>query len=115
MNPYLIIAALVAVMAAGAGGFRLGVDHEKASEADKQETVQAAVDAANQSSAKAIAGLRPIYTTIQSEVQREIQTNTVYADCRHSPDGLRLLNQALNGGAKSPSGGELPKVDASGR
>ena len=35
MNPYLIIATLLAVLSAGAGGFRLGVDHEKASQIDK--------------------------------------------------------------------------------
>ena len=33
MNPYLIIACLVAILGAGAGGFKLGADHEVASQA----------------------------------------------------------------------------------
>lgn len=116
MNPYLIIAALtvflIAVAGTGYGGFQLGVDHEKASQIDKKEMVAAAVEAANETSAKAISALKVKNTTITNEVQREIKTNTVYADCKLTPGGLHLANQAL-----APSndftlgGGKLPKAD----
>ena len=116
MNPYLIIAALtaslIAVAGAGYGGFQLGVDHEKASQIDKKEMVAAAIEAANETSAKAIAGLKVKSTTITNEVQREIKTHTIYADCKLTPGGLHLANQAL-----APSnnftigGGKLPQVD----
>lgn len=111
MNPYLIIAALVAVMVAGAGGFRLGVDHNKATEADKRELVAEAVDAANVAAAHAIAGIKVTNQHIYQELEREIHTNTVYADCRHGPDGLRLVNEALSG-AQRPGGGQLPEADS---
>lgn len=114
MNPYLIIACLLAVMGAGAGGFKLGVDHEVAAQAREQNHIAEAVDAANNAAAQAIAKIKVTNTTIQNEVQREVQTNTVYAECRNTSPGLRLLNQALTG--DKPAGdGKLPKADAPGR
>jgi len=116
MNPYLIITALVAVMGAGWGGFRLGVDHQKATDADRQEDVRRAGEEAGKLAANAIAKMKPLQTTIQQEIQREILNNTVYVDCRHSPDGLRLLNAALTGGrAERTGGGQLPPPDAAAR
>jgi uncharacterized protein HemX len=115
MNPYLIIAALLAVIGAGAGGFKLGVDHEKAGQASKQEAVAEAVDAANNVWADKVASLKPTYTTIQNKLEKQIETNTVYRDCRLDPVGLQLANQALTGGAKPVGQGELPKADAVGK
>lgn len=92
----------------GIGGFKLGVDHEAASQARDQKHITEAVDAANATAAQAIAAIKPKYTTIQNEVQREIRTNTVYADCKLPADGLRIVNQALNGGAVAPDSGKLP-------
>jgi uncharacterized protein HemX len=112
MNPYLIIAALLSVLAAGAGGFKLGADHQLAAQAREQNHIAEAVDAANTAAAQAIAQIKPKYTTIQNEVQREIRTNTVFADCKLPADSLRLVNQALNGGAEAPGGGKLPGADA---
>jgi hypothetical protein len=112
VNPYTIIAALVACLGAGWGGFALGVDHQKASQIDKQDGIAQAVEAANKSAAVAIAALRPRYTTIQNEVQREIQTHTVFADCKLPADSLRLANQALSGGSEPAGGGKLPPIDA---
>ena len=111
MNPYLVIAFLVAVLGAGAGGFKLGVDHKKAQDLDQRELLAAVADEAANTAARAIAQLKPKYTTIQNEVQREIVTKTVYADCRHSPDGLLLANQALNGGAAPAGDRQLPKAE----
>lgn len=110
MNPYLIIAALVAVMAAGAGGYKLGVDHEFAAQAREDEHIAQAVDAANSAWGAKIGILKPKYTTIQNEVQREIRTNTVYTDCKLTPYGLRLANEALSG-AVSPSEVKLPATN----
>ena len=114
MNPYLIIAALLAIMGAGWGGFELGVDHQKATEADKKDLVAQAAEAAGQASAKAISQIRITNTTIQQEIQHETRTERVYLDCRHTPDGLRLVNAALTG-AERPGGGQLPKADPVGR
>lgn len=115
MNPYLIIAALLACLGAGIGGYRLGIDHEKANQLDQRELLAAVADEAANTAARAIAQLKPKYTTIQNEVQREIVTKTIYADCRHSPDGLLLANQALNGGTAPAGGGQLPQAEPPGR
>lgn len=120
MNPYAIIAAIIicitGVAGAGWGGFRLGIDHQKAADADRDKTVREAVDQAGQQAAKAIGKIRVVNTTIQQEVQRETRIEPVYVDCRHSPGGLRGVNAALAGGRPSPAGdGQLPAPDAAAR
>lgn len=112
MNPYLILVVMLGFMGFGVGGFKLGVDHEKAGEKDKAETVAAAIEAANQASAEAIAKIKVKNTTIQNEVQREVREKVVYSECRHSPDGMRLVNQALDPAALRLGSGKLPGTDA---
>lgn len=114
MNPYLIIACLVAILGAGAGGFKLGADHEVASQARADAQVAKAVDAANTAAAEAISNIKVVNTTIQNEVQREIRTNTVYAECHNTAAGLRLSNDALSG-SKSIGDSKLPTIDTSDR
>ena len=115
MNPYLIIAALLAMMGVGAGGFKLGVDHEKASQVDRQDVIAEAVDAANNAWADKVASLKPTYTTIQNKLEKQIETNTVYRDCHLDPVGLQLANQALTGGAKPTSESKLSNTDSAGK
>ena len=99
INPWLIVGLLVAwgVSIAGVGltAFDMGQDRAKASQAEKQALVAEAVDAALATTATAIAGIEIKHQTIRQEIQREIRMNTVYADCRHSPGGLRGVNDAL--------------------
>lgn len=112
MNPYVLLALAVAIAAAGAGGFKLGVDHEYTSQAREDKHITEAIDAATNASAQAIAALKPTYTTIQSKVQHDVETHTVYRDCKLSSDGLLLANQALNAGVIAPGGSKLPEADA---
>lgn len=111
MNPHLIIAALAAVLAAGAGGFKLGADHEVASQARAQEQLDKAIEAATAATAEAISKIKITNKTIQNEVRHETSTQTVYRDgtCNHTDDGMRLVNKALNPTrAVAVSGGKLP-------
>jgi len=110
MNPYIIIACLLAVIGAGAGGFKLGADHEQASQAREDQHIAQAVDAANAASAQAIASLKIVNKTIQNEVRREVETNTIYRDCVVPAGGVQLANQAL-AGAKPADSSKLPKAD----
>ena len=112
MNPYALLALAAAIALAAAGGFKLGVDHEVASRAREDEHITEAVDAANAVAAKAIADLRPKYTTIAGKLEKEIEIRTEYRDCKLSPDGLLLANQALDARAQAPAGGKLPSADA---
>ena len=123
----LILAALMACAGSAYQGYRMGQDAQIAAQAkaDARQAIEnqhiaEAVDAANSVMAKAIAELRPRYTTIRQEVQREVNTNTVYRDCRLDAAGMRLVNEALAGAparAASAAAGEgkLPKADTAGR
>lgn len=115
MSPYALLALTIGVFSAFAGagalGFNLGIDHERAGQMQRQDLVAEAVDAANNAAAAAIANIKIKNTTIQNEVQREVHEKLVYSDCRHSPDGLRLVNQALDPAAIHPGGSKLPSAN----
>lgn len=111
LNPYLIIACLVAILAAGAGGFKLGVDHEQAAQAREDQHIAQAVDAASTAAAQAIAQLKPKYTTIQNKLEKQIETHTVFRDCRLDALSLQLANQALGGGTTPAGYRQLPKAE----
>jgi len=112
MNPYILLALIGAILAAGAGGFKLGVDHEFASQAREDAHIAQAVDAATAVAAKAIGELRPKYTTIQGKLEKQIETHTVFRDCRLDPISLQLANQALNAGNPATGSSKLPGADA---
>lgn len=112
MNPWAILAVVLA-FGAGCGGSYLygmdvGADGEIAKQAKLDDTVRQVKEAAQQGAAEAIAKIKPRNVTIQQEIEREIQTRVEYRDCRHSPDQLRRLNEALTGRADAPGSGELP-------
>lgn len=117
MNPYAIIAALVlwGVSVAGAGwlGIDYGESRRIAQEKKTEDLVRQVQDATALAAAKAIAGIKPRNVTIQQEVRREIETNTVYRDCRVPAAGVRLADEALTGRPQpGAAGGELPRADA---
>ena len=114
MNPYGIAAGFILALATFIAGIKVGMDHEIASQSDKREAVAEAVDAANSVWADKVASLKPTYTTIQNKVQHEVETNTVYRDCKLSPDGLLLANQALSG-TKPTGESKLSTADTSGK
>lgn len=111
-SPWPLLAGLLLAAAAGMGGFVLGQDHEKAGQADRAQLTKDAVNAANEVWAANVVKLKPRYTTIQGKLEKEIETHTVYRDCKLPPDGLQLLNAALAGGAQPAGGGELPAPGA---
>lgn len=110
MNPlvkYGIAVAVVlgALYAAYSHGISVAEGRQAAAELAMQQTREAA----QQGAAEAISKIKVTNTTIRGEVQREIQTNTVYSDCRVPADGLRLANDAIQGrGAGTAGSGKLP-------
>jgi hypothetical protein len=112
-----LLAAIVAAGVAGVGGFWYGVgigqDRESAAR-ERIATVERSVkDEAMQGAAAAIAANRPRNVTIKQETEREIQTRVEYRDCRHSPDQLQRLNDAITGASRPAGGSELPASGAS--
>ena len=95
MNPYIIIAILAGYIAAIAGGFTLGVDHEVASQRRADKHIAQAVDAANNTAATAIAKIKVTHQVINQKVIHETSNSVVYRECVNTPDGLRLINSAL--------------------
>lgn len=98
----LILAAILAAVLSGAGGvwygMDLGRDRLLAQQAKESKIVEDTRELARLGAADAIAANKPRNVTIKQEVQREILTNTVYADCRHTADQMRRINEAIVGG-----------------
>lgn len=111
MNPWILLGVSMAWAATVGGAFFYGEDvgqaREVAKRAEVQEAIQAAREQAQQGAAEAIAKLRPVYTTIRQETEREIRTNTIYADCKLPAGGLHLANEALSGKRTQPAGGGI--------
>jgi hypothetical protein len=108
MNPYILIAIGIAWVAsvgfAGYKGADYGETKAKAEQATLDDALKQTREAALEGAALAIAANRPINNTIVQKVQREIQTNTIYTECRHTANGLRGVNEALTGKSSQPAG-----------
>lgn len=115
MNPWMLLGVVLAVAGAGGGGFwyGTGVGHDQciAERAKDEELVRRAGEAAALVAADAISKIEVKNVTQKQILQREIVENVVYRDCRHTPDGLRALNDTLTGGKRGTDKGELPRVD----
>lgn len=112
MNPWIV---LLAVLAVGSGGFKLGVDHELAQQSREEKLLNKAEKAMTDKAVDAIAALRPKYTTIQGKLEKQIETNTVYRDCKLDPIGLQLVNEALTSGTQTAPPSKLSKTDETGK
>ncbi len=105
MNPWLILAALAALAAAAGGGWHARTVYDKAEERDQLAAAIVSIQQDQQDARQisqglqeALAGLRPQFTTIRNEVQREIVEKPVYRDLGCAlPDGGRLrLDAAID-------------------
>jgi hypothetical protein len=112
INPYILLGLVLAWVAsvgvAGYMGDDYGVSRTIAQQKKSEDLVREAGEAAQLAAAVEIAKIKPRNVTIQQEVRREIETNTVYRDCRVPADGVRLANEALTGRAKPAGAGKLP-------
>ena len=113
---YLIGVIVAAAMTGGAyfKGRGDGADLQLAAQAKEQQLVEKVKQEAMQGAADAISKIEIKQVTIQGRLQKEIQTNVVYRDCAHTPDGLRSLNDALTNtdGPRPVSGSVLPPASA---
>lgn len=118
MNPVLIgLLGMTLSFAAGAWyGTGIGEDKEYAKRAREDAIVEKVQEATNKSTAEAIAKIKVRNTTIRQEVEREIQTDVRYIECRHTPGVYDGLNEALTGQRKaSASDSKLPGADKADR
>lgn len=108
--PAIAAAWLISLVLALAGGWRLGIDHMKASAADADKVRAETIAAAQQGAADAISKIEVRNVTVRQALQREIVEKPVFRDCRSGPDAVQLLNRAagIEPGASAADRGELP-------
>ncbi len=116
INPYAIIALLVAWVVSIGGAFwyggQVGEDHEVAKQAGIDKAIADTRKAANEGAANAIANIQVTNTTIQGRIQTIVKENVVYRDCKHTADGLRILNEAITGRPGTDGDRPVPRANA---
>ena len=99
MNPTLILAVLFGWLASigGAGwyAYGLGYDRHVAQVAAQREAEDKARAEALEAAAREVAKIEVKNVTIQGKVIERIRTETVYSECRHSPDTWKLIQEAF--------------------
>jgi hypothetical protein len=118
MNPYLLLAGLIAFAAAVGGAYwqgrQDGADHCIAEQVRDEAVAAIAGDAAASAAAKAISQLEVKHVTVRQTLEREVLTKEVFRDCRSGPDAVRLFNATLPGAdqpASAPGRGDVPAAD----
>lgn len=95
--PAIATAWLISLVLALAGGWKLGVDHIKASAADAEKVRAETIAAAQQGAANAISKIEVRNVTVRQAVETRIRDVPVYRDCRHAPGVLDNINAAITG------------------
>lgn len=116
MNPYLLLGIVVAFVASTGGAFfygqGVGKESLEAQQARENKIAQVAYESAQTAAAKAISEMEIKNVTITQPIRTEVRTRTVYSECKHTPDGLRALNNAITGRAEPVGSGQLPPANA---
>ncbi len=109
LNPWVILAGVLALAGAGAYGVHVGRGLEIAAHA-KEKSLEERIQ---QTLAQEVSKIRVVNKTIQGKVETITRENTVYRDCHHDPATLGLLNDILTGKVAEPTGGSVvPAADA---
>ena len=77
--------------------YERGIDSEKVKQQETQDLILKVKEDAQQGAADAIGKIQIKQITIRQTLQREILKEPVYINCKHTPDGLRAVNDALEG------------------
>lgn len=113
MNPWIIVGALVALIAASAGGARLGYNYATGKAAREEVLIQTASEAAQQAAAKEIAKIKIVHQTNQTRLEREIVHVPDFTQCHAGDAAKRVLDDALTNkaGAEPAGSGVVPGTD----
>lgn len=115
VNPWVLLAIVLALGASAYEGFRLGGDHEIAAQAKTQALIAVVKEEAQQGAAEAIGKIDIKQTTINRKIETITHENTVYRDCVVTPDvaGLLDASRANGDGADALSRSVVPAAGAS--
>jgi folylpolyglutamate synthase/dihydropteroate synthase len=113
--PALVVTLLWGASLAGTAAwfYEAGQDAELADQGQIEEARAETRAIAAAAAASAIAQIKVENRTIQGRIERVTVEKPVYRDCRHDPDGMRDINEALTRKRPEPgSGGGLPGTDS---
>jgi hypothetical protein len=105
IQPARIASLLVALIAAVAIGFKVGMDVKRGQWDAAKVAESEAKDKALKAAAEAIARIEVKHQTIVQKVRHEISKEPVFRDCTLPDSAVGLLNAAASG-ASEPDGGE---------
>lgn len=114
MNPYALLGGLLVWLATCGVAFHYGQTTKEDSILAQEQRDTRVAEIATKGAADAIAKIRVKHTTVNQALERTIQTETVYRECMHSPDGLRQLNEAITGKPSPASSRPVPGASAPG-
>lgn len=103
--PARMAALLVALIAAVAVGFKVGMEWKQGQWDAAKVAESEAKDKALKAAAEAIAQIEVKHQTIVQKVRHEISKEPVFRDCTLPDSAVGLLNAAASG-ASAPAGGE---------
>lgn len=111
MNPYFLLAGVIAWAASVAGAFfygqGIGRDSEIATQAREDKVAVIAREAAASAVADSISKMQVKNVTIRQQLETQVRENTIYRDCKLDPAIQRLLNSSpgIAPAASAASGG----------
>jgi len=94
MNPWLMLGAVLALVAAVAFGNHHGYQSRLGEEAIEQQAAEKGRKEALAAVAAEIAKIDVKQVTIQGKVIERIRTEQVYSECKHSPESWALIQEA---------------------
>ena len=107
LNPTVILAVISAVSISGGLGYCHGVSTTEnsiaADIAREEQLAQRLYDDMVYAAASEISKIEIINKTITQELEREIRTERIYMDCRHTDGTKRMLDAILTGERSSES------------
>jgi len=112
MNPYLILAAVAAMLSAYFYGRHDGEAIIESKYLAVAIASRDAKDLAMEKAAQEIAKITVVNKTIQGKVETIVHEKTVYTTCAHDVVGLSLVNAALTNSPVPPGDSKLPDADA---
>lgn len=112
--PAIAVAWLISLVLALAGGWRLGIDHVKAADADQSKTAATQTAQAASSAASSVSDAGAHNAPIKQQIITRVIEKPVFRGCRTGPDAVRLLNAIAAGGSATPDPAGSGDVPASG-
>jgi hypothetical protein len=111
LNPWVLLAAVVALGLSHLGAFLYGEHTKENSILAEQMRQEELVDKVEGAVAERLAKMKPIQTTVYQKATHEVVHEVQYRECIHSASGLQLVNAALTN-SPAPSDSKLPGTDA---